>query len=421
MAGRSRRGLALLAAALLGTAACASELGGSAGHGPHPRDVDPSAADGWGAPGDGASGADPAGANPADAAGDGGASDGADAADGGRSPHVLPFAAPRLEMTIAEGDVVTPQTTLHLSYAVKGVAFLQELPPGTPMPELAVRWSVQGPPDVPAAFAPSSLDAAPEIVLNGAGRWTICVTSVSWLPAALVLPTPTCAQVEVVPESKIHVELTWHTPGDAVQTDTGPAAGSDVDLHFAHPYAQGPDLDGDGAPDPWFVPVYDTFWYEKNPNWGGFLTVDDNPSLDLDDTDGAGPENINLLLPQGTSAKPVGYHVGVHYWHDHGFGDSAATVRVWLDGELAAVAGPVRLHGTDLWHVGRIWWPHPPGVPDSARPGVRLCARPDSQPTSTQKVWQSSLAGRVPCVTPCYHRPGFHGVQSGLVSAGCVP
>jgi len=63
-------------------------------------------------------------------------------------------------------------------------------------------------------------------------------------------------------------------------------------------------------------------------------SVDDDPGLDLSDEDGAGPEIVNLHIPED-----VVYKVGVHYWEDWDYGDSYATVRVYSFEELIFEGG----------------------------------------------------------------------------------
>ncbi|MCA9449867.1 MAG: hypothetical protein KC931_22285, partial [Candidatus Omnitrophica bacterium] len=159
---------------------------------------------------------------------------------------------------------------------------------------------------------------------------------------------------EAVPAKSIVLELTWDTPNDPDQTDTGPEAGSDIDLHFAHPNADaGVDLDHDGAPDPWFDIKWDTFWFNGNPNWGDSdPSTKDNPNLDRDDVDGAGPEIISLNSPEIDSK----YRVGVHYWNDHGYGASTAKLRVFIDGDLV-YSETAELTNHDMWDVATIDWP----------------------------------------------------------------
>ena len=151
----------------------------------------------------------------------------------------------------------------------------------------------------------------------------------------------------------LHVELLWHTPEDPDETDTGPETGADLDLHFLHSWAAGPDLDGNGKPDGWFDMPFDTFWFNATPNWGSFAPGgDDDPRLDRDDTDGAGPENLNLDTPEN-----VVYRVGVHYWNDHGYGSAFATVRVYVYGSLVFEVTDVLLVDRDMWDVCGIEWP----------------------------------------------------------------
>ncbi len=174
----------------------------------------------------------------------------------------------------------------------------------------------------------------------------------------LACQTTVVRQVTAAPTQAIHCELTWETPADTDQYDQGPGMGSDMDLHFLHPFATGPDLDGDGVPDGWFDIPYDVFWYNKAPEWESVNpNVQDNPSLDRDDTDGAGPENVNLLTP--TDGRT--YRIGVHYWDDQGFGVSFPRVRCFIEGTLALDTvldnGGVGMKRCDLWEVATIEWP----------------------------------------------------------------
>lgn len=144
----------------------------------------------------------------------------------------------------------------------------------------------------------------------------------------------------------IHIQLVWQTPNDPDQLDS---SGSDVDLHLLHPI-------GD-----WNIRPYDCFWQNMEPDWGEARRLDmngdrvgydDDPSLDIDDTDGRGPENINLDNPEALT-----YGVGVHYFADHGYNISFATVRIFIGGELFAEFLDQRLADAEFWHVADIEWP----------------------------------------------------------------
>jgi len=241
----------------------------------------------------------------------------------------------------AEGDEVIPQTVLHLngegSYSANGNITKWE-------------WEVEQPAGSQSVFLPSNEESNPSFEANVAGVYTFAlrvwndVDSPSCLPAGY--------KVVVIPDTAIHVELLWHTPEDPDETDSGPGAGADVDLHFQHPFASGPDLDGCGTPDGWCDPLFDCFSFNPHPEWGSYdPAVGDNPHLDRDDSDGAGPENINLAV-----AEDVVYRVGAHYWDDHGYGASYATVRVFLWSDLVFEVADLMLVDMDMWDVCTIDW-----------------------------------------------------------------
>jgi hypothetical protein len=103
------------------------------------------------------------------------------------------------------------------------------------------------------------------------------------------------------------------------------------------------------------------------PLWGSLKSLDrDAPTLDRDDTDGEGPENLNLDSPEDGSQ----YRVGVHYWANHGFGASFATLRVYIYGELASKKTGVKMVERDLWEVCTVDWPS--GVVTPMGNGTRI-------------------------------------------------
>jgi len=246
---------------------------------------------------------------------------------------------------ILEGQEVIPQTVLHLfgdqSFAPAG--------------EIASwKWTVNQPTGSASVFVPSDTFPNPTFEANTAGTYEFMLEV--WDVTGVKSCTPWVQEVAVLPDEAIHVELLWTTPNDPDETDEGPEAGSDVDLHFVHNlYAKsGPDLDNDGAPDPWFDQPFDCFWFNAHPNWGSFdPSVDDDPGLDRDDTDGAGPENMNLNIPENGAT----YRVGVHYWSDHEYGPSYSTVRIYIWGVLVFEVKDVKLVNHDMWDVATIEWP----------------------------------------------------------------
>jgi hypothetical protein len=209
------------------------------------------------------------------------------------------------------------------------------------------------------------------VTVNIAGEYVFELDVVDDSGASACLTATTT--VLVIPDEDIHVQLLWDTPNDPDKTDQGLGAGADMDLHFAHstalledvcqdppkmcgnkPCVCQPDLNNDGSADPWFHEFYDVWFQNKQPNWGNIDTgINDNPRLDLDDTDGWGPENINLKLAENGAT----YHVGVHYWDAFDFGDSKATVRIYILGALKSEDKGVQLSECDLWWVKKIAWP----------------------------------------------------------------
>jgi hypothetical protein len=146
--------------------------------------------------------------------------------------------------------------------------------------------------------------------------------------------------MRAVPGSDLHISLTWRTPGDPDESDTGQgmgfSAGSDVDLHLLRT--------DDGKA--WFDWDDDCFWDGPARSWGERYSTDEmKPTLDRDDTDGAGPENINVPV-----LRPASLSVGVHSWNDWGYGKSFATVRIYLRGELIEEWAEVEIRNGDLWH-----------------------------------------------------------------------
>lgn len=251
---------------------------------------------------------------------------------------------------------VVPQTEVQLDAACS-------TPAGHPVAKW--KWTVQQPPGSFSVFAPSDAAKAPSFQPNIAGKYVFGLEIADEIGVAGCAP----AQYEllVVPDDKLHVELTWDTPADALKTDIGDKdgklpdgkyAGADMDLHLAHPDAIDQpgqvDLDKDGVPEPWNASCYDCFVLNTLPQWGDPSDYDDDATLDRDDKDGWGPENINLALPE----KGLQYYVGVYYWSANGFGKSTPTVRIYLDGLASAFAvktGPALAQG-ELWCAGRVSW-----------------------------------------------------------------
>ena len=184
-----------------------------------------------------------------------------------------------------------------------------------------------------------------------AGEYFIDLTVVDALD--LSAPSEFCeqpdARVHIIaePDQDIHVQTVWHTPRDRDETD---AEGSDVDMHLLHPNGQS-----------WAVAPLDCYYANTQPDWGPRGPAG-NPSLDIDDTNGAGPENINLDEPEDTGALGNPYRVGIHYYRSENFlgnsdwGPSEVTVRIFLGGVQAGEWVRELQRRDHFWEVANIIW-----------------------------------------------------------------
>ncbi len=326
------------------------------------------------------------------------------------------FVVPQLEVTgtgikvtcplpkinVVEGEEVVPQTLLHLS-GLKSIA-----PGGGSIAKY--QWTVKQPVGSAQPLMPNATMPTPTLLANTAGEYEFCLEV--WDNMDTKSCSAACTKVLVVPNNAIHVELLWDTPADSDQGDTGPAAGADLDLHFAHPLASEQDLDCDGTPDPWFNNPWDTFWFNNKPPWGSSSSSDDDPGLDLDDTDGAGPENLNLAKPEGSVDDPQYYSVGVHYWNDHGYGASYATVAIYVQGTQVLQFSKVKMNPLDMWYVGKLWWPNL--ASGGNKKVFEACYQSGLSCNAKQNLmWQPKGDW---CITPCYVNKAFVGTVSGGAS-----
>jgi len=189
-----------------------------------------------------------------------------------------------------------------------------------------------------------------------AGEYVVALRVMDRLGA--VAPSDVCPQdaaqvrIKAVPSERLHVQLVWDTPADEDQTDE---IGTDVDLHLRHP--TGSD---------WFTQNggLDCFFMNRAPDWGQSGVLDDDPSLDIDDVNGAGPENINIPAPEDTTALGAPYRIGVHYYQSEigAFGQvgetatSDVTVRIYVDGELSFESRKTLDETDDFWDVAAVHW-----------------------------------------------------------------
>lgn len=260
---------------------------------------------------------------------------------------------PKPVIVVEEGELVKPQTLLHIhgEQSQSGSA-------GGSI--IKYSWTVDQPDENKFILLPSASSPTVTHEVNIGGEYTYCldVCDNQYCSSDPKCGGSVCKTVKVIPDKAIHCELTWHTPADTDEFDEGEDMGADMDLHFAHPFAAMTDIDKDGIRDPWFHVPYDVFWFQPNPEWETpNPDGKDNPSLDRDDTDGAGPENLNLDSPVPGRV----YRIGVHYWDDHGFGASYPRLKCFIYGEEVfsvdmSVSGTA-MYKCDMWYAAEIEWP----------------------------------------------------------------
>ena len=199
-------------------------------------------------------------------------------------------------------------------------------------------WNIISQPTNSAArLTPNNRASEPKLFLDLAGEYEIELVVYDALGQASC--ESAVITIQATPDEDIHVQLVWDTYSDNDQSDE---FGTDLDLHYLHPAGR------------WDLDPYDIFWRNPEADWGVVGDNSDDPSLDIDDTDGQGPENVNHDNPE--SGKT--YSVGAYYYNDNGFGPSYATVRIYIEGQLQLELRDKFLQKEDIfWEVAQISWP----------------------------------------------------------------
>lgn len=204
---------------------------------------------------------------------------------------------------------------------------------------LTYRWRVASRPPNSSSplFAPGT--ANPSIITDVSGDFVLCLEVTD---SEGCVSTEDCVTVTVSPLVDLHIELTW-------DTDV-----SDLDLHYMAPVY---DVNR------WFGTSGVVWWQVSNPDWGGGVNGDqsdgiptNDPVLDVDNTTGFGPENIN----QNNLFDGSPFTIGVHYFinSDTSFGPVTsgpveAQIRVFESGAVIYQATR-SLNCRDFWEVGEI-------------------------------------------------------------------
>jgi hypothetical protein len=258
---------------------------------------------------------------------------------------------------VAEGHFVSPGTLLHLD-ASGSIA-----PDGDVS---YVSWAVTSPPGVASeTFEPGSESESTTYPVTALGEYIFSLKVFDEVDGTVLSGCGTATwSVTVKDAIPLVVELTWDTPGDSNQSDTGTGAGADLDLHAHNGQGDGPDYDGNGAPDTWFDFTHDVYWVDTSPDWG-VPGPSDDPWLVIEDPDGQGPERLEYHAPVLDSVITLGAHV----WSDYGFGASVATLRVYHFEELVHEISDVVIGTGDLWEAGAVTWPKMTWLPSVGNDG----------------------------------------------------
>ena len=138
--------------------------------------------------------------------------------------------------------------------------------------------------------------------------------------------------INAIPQDALHVQLSWDS------------ASYDIDLHL---------IKDSGA-----YCSADSCYYGNckatslnRAEWDGVAGVTGgDPTLDIDDLSGYGPENINVDFPvDGT------YTIGVHAY-SFTIDPTYATVKVFINGALAYEDARELSAGRDFWEVSEVQW-----------------------------------------------------------------
>lgn len=135
-----------------------------------------------------------------------------------------------------------------------------------------------------------------------------------------------------VPGEALHVQLTWDTPVN------------DIDFHLR----KGPNADYCGNTGCYYANCKASM--ASHLEWDGVPGRSaGDPSLDVDDLVGYGPENINIDAPSDDI-----YTVGVHFFS--GLEATVATVKIFVNGALRDEYTRELVDSKDFWEVARVQW-----------------------------------------------------------------
>ena len=208
---------------------------------------------------------------------------------------------------------------------------------GTATGAVSYRWEVVSTPPGGSAVlgSPTSLNTA--FLAYIVGTYTVRFTATDAMGR-----TASCETTVTMLAHGLRVELNWDT---GIRTaDLASTSRTDLDLHVHNRTAPA-----------WFNDPDDCFYSNRTPRWDVRGSTADDPSLDIDNVYGFGPENTSVDAPVPNTQT---YTVGVHYFY--GSARSNATVRIFCGARLIATythalnGGAILGANNDFWRVARV-------------------------------------------------------------------
>jgi hypothetical protein len=172
------------------------------------------------------------------------------------------------------------------------------------------------------------------ILVSTAGFYVAQLTVTNSFGQASLDTAASKVEFSAIPQDGLHLQLTWDHPSN------------DLDLHLSHTVQ-----DDRVCNEP-----YDVFYSNKRPIWNSNYAEaeEGNPVLDRDDTNGIGPENINIDAPD-----PGVYRVYVHYFGNWGAAGQSLTenvLKIYINGVQGAQYKRSLDDTGAVWAVADITW-----------------------------------------------------------------
>lgn len=209
--------------------------------------------------------------------------------------------------------------------------------PSNPTLITAYQWEIISYPEgvMASAFDPQGADTGLfDFYMPASGTYEVRLT-VTDTEGQQSLETPQSnVVISALTNGSLVVQLTWDNTSNDQDLHMTLASVSDLVCHD----------------------VYDVHWRAREPVWfeEAAAGVGPNPRLEVDDTNGLGPEMIVIDTPAAGT-----YRLYVHYWGDFAVGTVAPTtesVRIFIDDVQQAEFQRVLSTEKAIWQVADITW-----------------------------------------------------------------